>query len=156
MDELNRKEYLAKFQDDFFVAIKRQIDYHMEKARIKDILYDEILEHSIQCKMFNKRYCPRVDILTKVKLAFFSLKLFLLFDLTQIESFVRSNESQPCTIYGKSGTGKSSIMAQVAIKASSILTYCTRFLSCVSRLQNGFQIRAMSLSLFVFSVRHHH
>lgn len=91
-------EYLRKFQDDFYTVIKRQIDYHMSQARPKDILYDEILEHSIQCRILAERYFPRDDILAKVK------------------AFVLSGTSRPCTIYGKSGTGKSSIMAQIAMK----------------------------------------
>ncbi|CAF4038756.1 unnamed protein product [Rotaria magnacalcarata] len=99
-DETNKNVYLTKFQEDFYNVLKNQIDYHMTQTRPKDKLYEEVLEHSIQCKMLDERYCSRDDILEKVK------------------TFVLLNTPQrPCTIYGKSGTGKSSIMAQVAIKA---------------------------------------
>ncbi|CAF0944155.1 unnamed protein product [Didymodactylos carnosus] len=98
-DESSRSIYLIQFKDDFYTAIQRQIDYHMTKTRTKEILYDEVLEHAIQCKTLNERYFPR-DYL-----------------LAQIKSYVLSNETRPCTIYGESGTGKSSIMAEVAIKS---------------------------------------
>ena len=65
-DDLNRFEYLENFQRDFYAVIKRQIDYHMAQTQPKDSLYNEILEHSIQCQMLNERYFPRNDILTMV------------------------------------------------------------------------------------------
>ncbi|CAF3802489.1 unnamed protein product [Rotaria sordida] len=97
-DVSNRIDYLVKFQTDFYTVIKRQIDYYMTKVQAKDILYDEILEHAIQCRMLNERYCSRNEILEKVR------------------AFVLSDVSQPCLIFGKSGSGKSSIMAQIATK----------------------------------------
>jgi hypothetical protein len=70
-NEANKNEYLARFQEDFYNVVKRQIDYHMVKVRPKDILYDEILEHSIQCRMLDERFCARDDILEKVKCSSF-------------------------------------------------------------------------------------
>jgi hypothetical protein len=87
-DTSSRKIYMDKFKQELTDAIKRQIDYHLaglinteqnipmnEKisqvpSRSKDILYDEILEHAVQCKMLNERYCPRQDILKKVTVGF--------------------------------------------------------------------------------------
>ncbi|CAF4251319.1 unnamed protein product [Rotaria sp. Silwood2] len=97
-DVSDRINYLVKFQNDFYTVIKRQIDYYITQIPAKDILYDEILEHAIQCRMLNKRYCSRDEILEKVR------------------AYVLSNVLQPCMIFGKSGSGKSSIMAQIAIK----------------------------------------
>ncbi|CAF4754750.1 unnamed protein product [Rotaria sp. Silwood1] len=97
-DVSNRTDYLTKFQIDFYTVIKRQIDYYMTKIQAKDVLYNEIFEHAIQCRMLNERYFSRDEILDKVK------------------TFVLSDVSQPCTLFGKSGSGKSSIMAQIAIK----------------------------------------
>jgi hypothetical protein len=38
----------------------------MTQVQAKDVLYDEILEHAIQCRILNKRYFPRDEILEKV------------------------------------------------------------------------------------------
>ena len=101
-DQSNRMEYLRKFQDDFYAALKRQIDYHMSQAGPKDALYNEILEHAIQCRILNERYFPRDDIVDKIK------------------AFVLSSSTSVCSIYGKSGTGKSSIMAQIVMKVIQV------------------------------------
>ncbi|CAF1181265.1 unnamed protein product [Rotaria sordida] len=98
LDKSDQDIYLTTFQENIFTAIKRQIDYHMAQVRPKDILYEEVLENAIQCQMLNKRHFPCENILTKVK------------------SFVLSNTSQPCIIYGNSGTGKSSMMAHLILK----------------------------------------
>lgn len=74
MNESNRAKYLKKFEEDFFAVVKRQIDYHMAYVCKKDALYDEILEHTIQCKILHERYFPRDDILEKVRDSFQSLK----------------------------------------------------------------------------------
>ena len=65
-DKPSKASYLAAFQDDFYTTVKRQIDYHMTKARAKEILYDEVLEHAIQCKTLNARYFPRERLLAQV------------------------------------------------------------------------------------------
>jgi hypothetical protein len=65
-DVSNRADYLAKFQTDFYNVIKREIDYYMKQIRKKDVLYDEILEHAIQCRILNERYFSRDEILEKV------------------------------------------------------------------------------------------
>ncbi|CAF4105784.1 unnamed protein product, partial [Adineta steineri] len=115
-NDSHRINYLIKFQNDFYNVIKQQIDYYMTQVRTKDVLYDEILEHAIQCQTLNERYFPRDEILEKVR------------------AFVLSDGSQPCIIYGKLGSGKSSIMAQIAIKVlewfpnSSSVSIIIRFL----------------------------
>ncbi len=38
----------------------------MTKVQAKDVLYDEIVEHAIQCQMLNQNYFPRNEILEKV------------------------------------------------------------------------------------------
>ncbi|CAF2634560.1 unnamed protein product [Rotaria sp. Silwood2] len=97
-DVSDRADYLTKFQTDFYDVIKRQIDYYMTKVQAKHVLYDEILEHAIQCRTLNEHFFSRDEILEKVR------------------AFVLSDVSQPCMIFGKSGSGKSSIMAQITIK----------------------------------------
>ncbi len=65
-DAANRAEYLAKFQTNFYTIIQQQIDYYMTQIRTKNVLYDEILEHAIQCQILNERYFSRKEILDKV------------------------------------------------------------------------------------------
>jgi hypothetical protein len=66
-DLVDRKIYMDKFKQDLTDAIKRQIDYHLTGLiKSNSILYDEILEHAIQCKMLSERYCPRENVLKKV------------------------------------------------------------------------------------------
>ncbi|CAM2722650.1 unnamed protein product [Rotaria socialis] len=98
-DESSKREYLNEFLARFYQVIKDQIDYHIKRSQSKDALYTEALEHAIRCKMFNKNYSPREDI------------------MQQIKNFVLSNTSgAPCILHGDSGTGKSSIMAQIPVE----------------------------------------
>ncbi|CAF4666770.1 unnamed protein product [Rotaria socialis] len=98
-DESSKREYLNEFLARFYQVIKDQIDYHIKRSQSKDALYTEALEHAIRCKMFNKNYSPREDI------------------MQQIKDFVLSNTSgAPCILHGDSGTGKSSIMAQIPVE----------------------------------------
>ncbi len=70
-DIKQRTEYFSRFFDEFFAAIKSQIDFHMEQYQIKQtktsVLYDQVLEHAIQCNMLTQRYFPRQDILEQVR-----------------------------------------------------------------------------------------
>jgi hypothetical protein len=64
---------MKTFKRQFADVIKQQIDYYLMHYQLNDIsndkvvLYNEVLEHSIQCKMLNKSYYPRKDILDRVK-----------------------------------------------------------------------------------------
>ncbi|CAF1086333.1 unnamed protein product [Rotaria sp. Silwood1] len=73
-DTKQRTEYFTKFFDDFFDSMKNQIDYHMEQSCNKratiDPLYDQIIEHAIQCNLLIQRYFPRKDILEQVRCTF--------------------------------------------------------------------------------------
>jgi hypothetical protein len=40
----------------------------MTKVQVKDVLYDEILEHAIQCRMLNEHHFPRNEILERVNI----------------------------------------------------------------------------------------
>ncbi|CAF3412898.1 unnamed protein product [Rotaria socialis] len=103
-DESSKREYLNEFLARFYQVIKDQIDYHIKRSQSKDALYTEALEHAIRCKMFNKNYSPREDI------------------MQQIKNFVLSNTSgAPCILHGDSGTGKSSIMAQIPVEVPNWL-----------------------------------
>jgi len=71
-DGINRRdhaEYIAQFNDDFYRAIKQQIDCCV-KSRImiiSDPLQHEILEHAIQCKTYVAKFHGRTDVLDKVR-----------------------------------------------------------------------------------------
>ena len=107
---------METFRNDFTAALTRQIDYHLSQRGPKNALYDEVVEHAIQCKRLQKQYFPRPDIMDQVRVRSVNASSVIL-DTLQIRNYALSNDNeQPCTIYGESGTGKSSIMAQVAIQ----------------------------------------
>ena len=62
-------QYIAKFNDDFYKAIKEQIDTCVQSRvmRVSDPLQHEILEHAIQCKTYVAKFHGRTDVLDKVK-----------------------------------------------------------------------------------------
>jgi hypothetical protein len=49
----------------------------MTQIQAKDVLYDEILEHAIQCRILNERYFPRDEIFEKVIIFLSILSLVL-------------------------------------------------------------------------------
>ncbi|CAF1533025.1 unnamed protein product, partial [Rotaria sordida] len=106
-DENNRIKYFSQVFEDFYHAIKSQIDFHLIKyeKQQKNFLYNQILEHAIQCNLLTQRYFPRQDI------------------LEQIKNYIMSTSNCPCILLGESGTGKSSIMAKLV---SEIPTYYTQ------------------------------
>ena len=61
-------KYFTQFYDDFYQGIKSQIDYHMKsyENQQKHILYNQILEHAIQCNLLTQRYFPRKDLIEQV------------------------------------------------------------------------------------------
>jgi len=73
---INRRdhaEYISQFNEDFYNAIKQQID-NCVKSRImsvSDPLQHEILEHAIQCKTYVTKFHGRTDVLDQVKFFFF-------------------------------------------------------------------------------------
>ncbi len=74
---MNRIDYLTKFQTNFYTVIKQQIDYYMKQVRKKDVLYDEILEHAIQCRILNERYYSRNEIIEKVMIFLIDSHIFI-------------------------------------------------------------------------------
>ncbi|CAF4104336.1 unnamed protein product, partial [Didymodactylos carnosus] len=104
----SKENYLQQFADDFYLSVKNQIDQCMQQQQIEvqktlnDSLYVGVLEHALQYRTLVSRFYERNDILEKIK------------------CFVQSSqELRPCVIYGDSGCGKSSIMAEVANKISN-------------------------------------
>ncbi|CAF4737356.1 unnamed protein product, partial [Rotaria sp. Silwood1] len=92
--------YIAQFNDDFYHAVKQQIDQCV-KSRIlfdSDPLQHEILEHAIQCKTYVNKFHGRIDILNQFK-----------------EYVMNENENRFCIAYGDSGFGKTSLLAKIAI-----------------------------------------
>lgn len=67
-DDDDRANYLSKFLDDFYTALVKQIDFHMQYHRLQlmNHLSNQILEHAIQCNLLLQRYFPRDDILNQV------------------------------------------------------------------------------------------
>ncbi|CAF1283540.1 unnamed protein product [Didymodactylos carnosus] len=102
----SRETYLQQFSEDFYLMVKNQIDKCVKTQPqlmklLDDSLQYEILEHAIQCKSLTSRFFGRLDILEK------------------IEEYMRlSDENRPCILHGRSGYGKSSIMAKVATEAT--------------------------------------
>ncbi|CAF3873896.1 unnamed protein product, partial [Rotaria sp. Silwood1] len=79
-----------------------------------NILYNQILEHAIQCNLLIQRYFPRQDI------------------FEQIKNYIMSTSNCPCILLGESGTGKSSIMAKV-VREIPIWYSATNSLSVIIR-----------------------
>ncbi|CAF3962519.1 unnamed protein product [Rotaria sordida] len=68
---INRKdhiEYITRFNDDFYNAIKQQIDQCIQSRILidSDSLQHEILEHAIQCKTYVAKFHGRIDVLNRV------------------------------------------------------------------------------------------
>ena len=61
-------EYIEQFNDDFYTAMKEQIDRCVQSrfASGTDGLQHEVLEHAIQCKACVSKFHGRVDVLSKV------------------------------------------------------------------------------------------
>ena len=62
-------EYISKFNDDFYEAVRRQIDHSIRSNSmiLSDELEREILEHAIQCKTYIKKYHGQTAIMDKVR-----------------------------------------------------------------------------------------
>ncbi|CAF3112951.1 unnamed protein product [Rotaria sp. Silwood2] len=93
--------YIAQFNDDFYHAVKLQIDQCV-KSRIlfdSDPLQHEILEHTIQCRTYVNKFHGRIDILNQFK-----------------EYVMNANENRFCIAYGDSGCGKTSLLAKISIE----------------------------------------
>lgn len=61
-------EYIEKFNNDFYQAMKDQIDQCVQ-SRFQigsDSLQHEVLEHAIQCKTYIAKFHGRTDVLSKV------------------------------------------------------------------------------------------
>jgi hypothetical protein len=63
-------EYINRFNQDFYEAIKQQIDRCISSSvtTTTDPLQHEILEHAIQCKTYVSKFHGRTDVLNHVRL----------------------------------------------------------------------------------------
>ena len=61
--------YLTRFNEDFYYAIKQQIDQCIQSRILINInpSEHEIIEHAIQCKTHLRKFHGRIDILDRVK-----------------------------------------------------------------------------------------
>ena len=67
------REYLKAFNNDFYEAMKAQID-RCAQSRLSvnsDSLQHEVLEHAIQCKAYVSKFHGRTDVLSKVGAEYF-------------------------------------------------------------------------------------
>ena len=62
------KIYLSTFFDDFYHAVQSQIDYHMNihQNKRENLLYNQIVEHAIQCNLLIQGFFSRPDIFEQV------------------------------------------------------------------------------------------
>lgn len=63
-------EYIAKFNNDFYEAVKKQIDdcIRSNSMLLSNPLHREILEHAIQCKNYIKKFHGQKHIIDRVRL----------------------------------------------------------------------------------------
>lgn len=65
----DHREYIETFNNDFYEAMKAQIDRCVQ-SRLSvgsDSLQHEVLEHAIQCKTYVSKFHGRSDVLSKVR-----------------------------------------------------------------------------------------
>ncbi len=64
----NHAEYIEQFNNDFYKAMKEQIDLCAQSRYTigSDSLQHEVLEHAIQCKTYITKFHGRSDVLSKV------------------------------------------------------------------------------------------
>ena len=68
IDRQHHAEYIEKFNNDFYTAMKAQIDRCAQsRATIAPTsLQQEVLEHAIQCKTYVSKFHGRSDVLSHV------------------------------------------------------------------------------------------
>lgn len=83
IDRLKHAEYIDQFNEDFYTAMKDQIDRCVQSrfASGRDGIQHEVLEHAIQCKACVSKFHGRVDVLSQVS------DRVLREDIDQIEFF---------------------------------------------------------------------
>lgn len=64
----DHREYIERFNNDFYASMKTQIDHCVQSRLIvgSDSLQHEVLEHAIQCKTYVSKFHGRSDVLSKV------------------------------------------------------------------------------------------
>ncbi|KAL4221581.1 NACHT and WD repeat domain-containing protein 2 [Mactra antiquata] len=106
---INREDhadYLQVFKDSFYTSIVKKIDKAVqnEQSLVTDELYIEVLQHSNMANERCKMFYGREDT------------------LRQISYYYQQQTEEPLVLYGQSGCGKTSIMAQSAKMACKTLT----------------------------------
>ncbi|CAH8574940.1 unnamed protein product [Schistosoma margrebowiei] len=100
-DGLERTLYLRKFGMDFESKTISLIDKAVSEMSNfeNDDLYVEVLQHLNHCNEFVQEFHGRSDVLEVVK------------------RYIQGDSSDPFVIYGQSGSGKTSVMAKLAVTA---------------------------------------
>lgn len=91
-------DYLHQLCDKVYADVKRLIDAAvMNKSKIKSSLHTEVLHHALLCLDKCASYCDRRDQV-----------------IDKVRQYVTHSASRPLIVHGRSGSGKTSIMANVA------------------------------------------
>ena len=115
-NDARHAQYLDIFCGHIFEDLKGLIDRALLSRSPKDTvmaqLHREVLHHATFCVSKCESFHGREEI------------------LAQIQSFLSSNHQKPLVVYGKSGCGKTSIMAKVA---ASVRKWLGKSCACVLR-----------------------
>ncbi len=91
--------YLDIFADRFLKYLKKSIKTQIEDIKQVDMLEQEKKEHEMFMLSRTKVFVGRMDVLAK------------------IETYLKNNSTTPFVIYGKSGMGKTAVMAKTVFNA---------------------------------------
>ena len=105
---MDHEKYLSQLCGQVFIDVKRLIDGALTKqTNLCSPLDREVLHHAVLCKAKCESYCDRRDGV-----------------LARIREYILKPATKPLVIHGKSGSGKTSVMAKAA--------------SCMQKWSSGF------------------
>ncbi|CAH8573315.1 unnamed protein product [Schistosoma bovis] len=124
-DGLERTLYLRKFGMDFESKTISLIDKAVSEMSNfeNDDLYVEVLQHLNHCNEFVQEFHGRSDVLEVVK------------------RYIQGDSSDPFVIYGQSGSGKTSVMAKLAVTARDWINEISNSIKHTNSF-NQFRIRS--------------
>ncbi|CAH8514683.1 unnamed protein product [Schistosoma turkestanicum] len=138
-DGLERTLYLRKFGMDFESKIISLIDKAVSEMSNfeNDELYVEVLQHLNQCNEFIQEFHGRSNVLEVVKRYIQGdstglVKLYLCYVTSSVYPFV---------LYGQSGSGKTSVMAKLAVTARDWISEISNSIKHTNSF-NQFRIRS--------------
>lgn len=103
-------EYIEKFGETFYEQVKRlidlnvnQVNYFNELNKSDQTLYQEVFGHVRFCKESVAKFHGRIDILEK------------------LYEYIQGSSTTPFIIHGTSGSGKTSVIAKLALDVRSLI-----------------------------------